>query len=105
MDAQDVIPAEFYLASGDDDTLSITLDRSRASVEDGKTLSLTATATSGATVVFASTDTSVATVNASTGLVTAVDPGVCVITAKATKNGESAIATCNLTVTEAEGEG
>lgn len=105
MDAQDVIPAEFYLASGDDDALSIALDRSRATIEDGKTLSLTATATSGATVVFASTDTSVATVNASTGLVTAVDPGVCVITAKATKSGESVIATCNVTVTEAEGEG
>lgn len=105
IDAQDVIPAEFYLGDGGDDALSIVLDRSRATIEDGKTLSLTATATTGATVVFASTDTSVATVNASTGLVTAVDPGVCVITAKATKSGESVIATCNVTVVEAEEQG
>ena len=101
IDAQDVIPAEFYLGAGDDDVLSITLDRSRASLVDGATLSLTATATSGATVTFASTDTSVATVNASTGLITAVDPGVCVITAKATKSGESVMATCIISVTEA----
>ena len=100
LNAQDVIPAEFYLGAGDSDELFITLDRSRASIVDGATLSLTATATSGATVVFASTDTSVATVNASTGLVTAVDAGTCVITAKATKSGESAIATCIVIVTE-----
>ena len=99
INAQDVIPAEFYLGSGDDDALFITLDRTRASIVDGGTLSLTATATSGATVVFASTDTAVATVNASTGVVTAVDPGVCVITAKATKSGASEIATCTVIVT------
>lgn len=105
MSAQDVIPAEFYLGAGDDDVLSITLDRSAATIEEGKTLALTATATSGATVAFASTDTDVATVNASTGIITAVDAGVCVVTAKATKSGESAMATCIVTVTEAEGEG
>ena len=100
IDAQDVIPAEFYIGAGDDDQLAITLDRSRASIVDGATLQLTATATSGATVTFASTDTSVATVNASTGLVTAVGAGTCVITAKATKSGESVIATCIIIVTE-----
>lgn len=108
INAQDVIPAEFYLGSGDDDALTISLDRSKATIEDGKTLSLTATATSGATVVFASTDTSVATVNASTGLVSAEAEGTCVITAKATKSGESVMATCIITVTPAEetqGEG
>ena len=106
INAQDVIPAEFYLGEGEDDTLSITLDRSRATIEAGKTLSLTATATSGATVTFASTDTSVATVNASTGVVTAVAAGTCVITAKATKSGESVMATCIVTVIPAEqGEG
>ena len=67
-------------------------------------MQLTATATSGATVAFASTDTAVATVNASTGKVTAVAAGTCVITAKATKSGASEIATCILTV-EAAGEG
>ena len=103
--AQDVIPAEFYLGSGDDDTLSIVLDRSRATVEEGKSLSLTATATTGATVTWESSDTSVATVGASTGLVTGVDAGSCVIIATATKSGETEIATCILTVTEAESEG
>lgn len=104
--AQDVVPAEFYLGESEDDALSIKLDRSRATIEAGKTLSLTATATSGATVAFASTDTSVATVDASTGLITAVAAGTCVITAKATKSGESVMATCIVTVTPAEqGEG
>ena len=104
--AQDVVPAEFYLGESEDDALSIKLDRSRATIEAGKTLSLTATATSGASVAFASTDTSVATVDASTGLITAVAAGTCVITAKATKSGESVMATCIVTVTPAEqGEG
>lgn len=105
INAQDVIPAEFYVAEGDSDQLSIVLDRSAATIEVGDTLNLTATATTGATVVFASTDTTVATVNASTGAVTAEAAGVCVITAKATKSGDSAIATCVITVTAAEGEG
>ena len=105
INAQDVIPAEFYLGSGDDDTVNITLDRSRAVVEDGKTLSLTATVNpNDATVTWASTDTSVATV--SNGVVTGQAEGICVITAKATKSGESAIATCIVTVTaEEQGEG
>lgn len=105
IDAQDVIPAEFYIGAGDDDALFINLDRSRATIEAGKTLSLTATATTGASVTFASTDTSVATVNASTGLVSAVAAGTCVITAKATKSGESVMATCIITVTPAEEQG
>lgn len=104
LDAQDVLPAEFYLASGESDVVSITLDRSAATIEDGKSLTLTATANpDDSTVVWASTDTSVATVVG--GVVTAEAEGVCVITAKATKSGESAIATCIVTVTAAEGEG
>lgn len=105
IDAQDVIPAEFYLGAGDDDSLQIALDRSRATIEENKTLSLTATATTGATVTWSSSDTSVATVGASTGLVSAVDEGVCVIMAKATKSGDEAIATCTVTVTAAEEQG
>lgn len=102
--AQDVIPAEFYLGAGESDAVTILLDRSQASVEDGKTLALTATVNpNDATVTWASTDTSVATV--SNGVVTGESAGVCVITAKATKSGESAMATCIVTVTEAEGEG
>ena len=105
IDAQDVVPAEFYLGAGEDDALKIALDRSRATIEENKTLSLTATATTGATVTWSSSDTSVATVGASTGLVSAVDEGVCVIIAKATKSGDEAIATCTVTVTAAEEQG
>ena len=105
IDAQDVIPAEFYIGEGSDDSLSIALDRSRATIEEAKTLSLTATATTGATVAWSSSDTTVATVGASTGLVTAVAEGVCVIMAKATKSGEEAMATCTVTVTAAEEQG
>ena len=101
--AQDVIPAEFYLGAGEDDTLFIRLDRTAATVAADDTLSLTATATAGATVTFASTDTAVATVNSSTGVVSGVAAGVCVITAKATKSGGQAMATCVLTVTAGEG--
>ena len=105
IDAQDVIPVEFYIGESDSDALFINLDRSKATIEDGKTLTLTATTTSGATVTYASTDTTVATVGASTGVITAVDEGVCVITAKATKSGEDAIATCIVTVTPASQQG
>lgn len=105
IDAQSVVPAEFYIGEGEDESLSIVLDRTRATIEDGDTLSLTATVTSGATVAWSSSDTSVATVNESTGVVTAEGEGVCVILAKATKSGEEAIATCTITVTAAEDEG
>lgn len=102
--AQDVIPAEFYLGAAEDEALSIVLDRSRATVEEDKTLALSATATTGATVAFSSSNTSVATVNASTGVVTGVAAGQCVIIATATKDGATETATCIVTVT-AEGEG
>lgn len=101
---QDVIPAEFYFGEADDAPLSVTLNRTIDTIEDGKTDTLIATASiAGATIVWDSTDTSVATV--SDGVVTAVDPGQCVITVKATKSGESAMATCIVTVVEAESEG
>ena len=103
--AQSIIPVEFYIGESDSDELYINLDRSAATIEAGKTLTLNATATSGATVAFASTDTDVATVNASTGVVTGVAAGVCVVTAKATKSGASVITACNITVTAAEGNG
>lgn len=104
--AQDVIPAEFYLGAPEDEGLYITLDRSRATVEENKTLALTATATSGATVAFSSSNTSVATVNASTGVVAGVDAGQCVIIATATDDGATETATCIVTVTAAaNGEG
>ena len=103
---QDTMPMEFYSVDPDPDALFINLNKGRASVADGDTITLVASATAGATVAWASTDTSVATV--SNGVVTGEAEGVCVITAKATKSGESAIATCTVTVTEApeeQGEG
>ena len=104
LNAQDIIPAEFYLGEGESNVVAVTLDRSAATIEDGKTLTLTAIKNpDDATLAWASTDTSIATV--SNGTITAVDPGVCVITAKATKSGASAIATCVVTVVAAEGEG
>ena len=105
LDAQDIIPAEFYLGDGDDDSVSIILDRSRASIVEGASLALTATANpDDATVSWESSDENVATV--SNGVVTGVDAGMCVIIATATKSGEEAIATCIVTITEAtEGEG
>lgn len=101
---QDTMPMEFYSADPDDTALFVELNRARATVEDGASVTLTASATSGATIAWASTDTDVATV--ADGVVTGEAEGVCVITAKATKSGESAIATCTVTVTEASnGEG
>jgi len=76
----------------------ISLDKTSLRIADGSTASLTATKNpSDATVAWKSSDTSVATV--SNGTVTGVDPGICVITATATKSGENAIATCVVTVT------
>ena len=104
INAQDVIPAEFYLGSGEDESLSIILDRSAATVEEADTLALNATVSDDtATVEWDSTDSDVATVD--DGVVTGVGAGMCVITAKATKSSDVAIATCIITVVEAEGEG
>ena len=96
INAQDEMPMDFYSVDPDSDELFIELNRTKATVEEGSTVALTASKTSGATVAWASTDTEVATV--SDGVVTGVAEGVCVITAKATKSGESAIATCTVTV-------
>jgi hypothetical protein len=104
INAQKVIPAEFYIESGASDSVSIYLNKTRASIVDGETDTLVATATDGATVTWSSSDTSVATVT-SGGVVTAVDPGDCLIVAKATKNGKTDYASCMVTVTEAENEG
>ena len=106
IDAQDDMPMEFYSVDPDSNELYIELNRTRASVVEDSTVTLTASYTSGATVAWASTDTSVATV--ADGVVTGEGAGVCVITAKATKSGESAIASCTVTVTaapETDGEG
>lgn len=104
IDNQDVVPMIFYSIDADDaDTLFIKLNKTHTTIVDGSTETLTAKTTTGASVTWASTDTTVATV--SNGVVTAVDPGVCIITAKATKSGESVITSCNVTVVAAQAEG
>ena len=76
----------------------ITLDKTTASVEEGKSLTLIATVTpdnaTDKTVTWTTSDQSVATVD-STGIVTGIKAGTATITAKA---GEKT-ATCTVTVT------
>ena len=104
INSQDTEPVEFYIGEPDDADLFIRLNKTIATVEAGADITLVASATDGATIVWDTTDSDVATVVS--GVVTGVAAGVCVITAKATKSGEAAIATCNITVTPAEqGEG
>lgn len=101
IDAQDVVPMIFYSIDPEEaETLSIKLNKSGIMIADGDTETLTAKTDAGASVTWASTDTSVATVT-SGGVVTAEGEGVCVITAKASKSGELAIASCDVTVTAA----
>ena len=104
MDAQDVVPAEFYIGEDPELVGKISLNKGNISIVDGDTYTLVADVyPSGTSVTWASTDTDVATV--SNGVVTAESEGVCVITAKITTSGESFIASCNVTVTAAESEG
>lgn len=97
INAQDVIPAEFYLGAGDDEALTIRLNKASIQIAKDGTQTLVATTAEGATIAWASTDADVATV--ANGVVTGVAEGVCVITAKATKDGAEAIASCSVTVT------
>ena len=102
--AQNTMPIEFYVLDGDADAVSIVLNKNLTTIEDGKTETLTATATpADATVTWSSSDTSVATVAA--GVITAVDPGTAVIVAKASKSGVESVAMCIVNVVEAEQEG
>ena len=104
LSAQDVVPMIFYSIDPEEaETLTIRLDKSSILIADGDTETLTAKTAAGASVTWSSTDTTVATVV--NGVVTAEAEGVCVITAKASKSGELAIASCNVTVTAAEEQG
>lgn len=104
MDAQDVIPAEFYLGEDPELVGKISLNKGNITIADGGTYTLVADVyPAGTSVTWASSNTSIATV--SNGVVTAEAEGVCVITATITVSGESFLASCNVKVTEAEGEG
>lgn len=84
---------------------SITLDQTSVTEEVGKTFTLTATTQNadGATVVWASSNPQVATVN--DGLVRCVASGATSISATITVNGVSVAATCNVTVTDNSSSG
>ena len=78
----------------------VTLNKATTSIVDGETETLTATTCpSGGTVTWSSSDDDVATVS-DAGVVTAVDPGKCVITATTTYQGFTYTAECEVTVTE-----
>lgn len=76
---------------------TVTLDKSTATVAEGSTTTITATTSPvGGTVKWTSGDTDIATVTG--GVVTGVDAGTVVITAKVPATG--AVAYCTVTVTE-----
>ncbi len=84
---------------------SISLDQSDVTEEVGNTFTLTATTQNadGATVVWASSNPQVATVN--DGLVRCVASGATSISATITVNGVSVAATCNVTVVDNSSSG
>lgn len=99
LDAQDTVPFEIYIKAGTA-APGITLDKSKATIKVGDTLTLNATtypATS--TVTWASNDTDVATV--SDGVVTGVAAGYAVITASITESNVTYTEICTVTVTPA----
>lgn len=78
--------------------VDIKFDKTVLSVASGATATITATVNPlDATVVWGSSDTTVATV--SNGVVTPVANGTCIVSAIATKSGDSDVATCVVTVT------
>lgn len=105
INAQDVVPMEFYSIDGTGGvSASITLNkRSITLVEDGTFELVATTVPDDATVTWTSMDTNVATV--SDGTVTAEGAGTTVIIASIIEEAHSYICTCNVTVTEASSDG
>ena len=78
--------------------VDIKFDKTALSVASGATATITATVNPlDATVVWGSSDTDIATV--ANGVVTPVANGTCIVSAIATKSGDSDVATCVVTVT------
>jgi len=100
----DVVPMNFYIVDGDDESNSIVLDKSGIAVEAGNTATITATTIpASATVTWQSLDTDVATVSSS-GVVTGVDAGTTLIIASFTDSDNITYsAFCTVTVTGGEG--
>jgi len=76
------------VVNGSDEETTIELDRTSAEVEEGKTITLTATVTPPATVTWTSSDNDVATVDEN-GVVTGIKAGIATITAS-TPDGKTA---------------
>lgn len=90
---QDTMPMEFYVSEGG----GVLLNKHTETITGTGTKTLTATVKpTGATVTWASNNTSVATV--SSGTVTGVSAGTAVITASITVNGVTASDSCTVTV-------
>ena len=100
---QDTVPYEIFVKSGSEEVEpSVVLNKHYVEIEGTGTATLTATTTpSGGTVAFSSGDTEVATVGASTGVVTGVAEGNTVITASATIDGVTVTDTCTIKVSPA----
>ena len=98
MDAQDTVPYEVYVKAGAP-AGSITLNKSTTSIVKNASETLTATTSpAAATVTWASSNTTVATVT-SGGVVTGEAAGTSTITASITVDGQTFRATCVVTVT------
>ena len=98
----DVVPMNFYIVDGEDDTTSIVLDKSGVAVEAGNDVTITATTNPDtATVTWQSLDTDVATVE--DGVVTGVAAGSTMIIASFTEDNVTYSAFCTVTVTGGEG--
>ena len=102
IDAQDVMPMEIYDIPAENPVIvpDITLDRSIIALVEDETSTITAHTTPvGETVVWESSDDTVATV--SDGVVTAEGAGTATITATMTYDTVDYTDTCNITVTAA----
>ena len=98
----DVVPMNFYIVAGDDESNSLVLDKAGLAVEAGNTATITATTVPvSATVTWQSLDTDVATVDE--GVVTGVDAGTTQIIASFTEDNVTYSAFCTVTVTGGEG--
>ena len=98
----DVVPMNFYIVDGEDDTTSIVLDKSGVAVEAGNDVTITATTNPDtATVTWQSLDTDVATVD--DGVVTGVAAGTTQVIASFTEDNITYSAFCTVTVTGGEG--
>lgn len=99
INAQDVVPMEFYSAGPESG--SVSLSKTEVTVAEGESVTISATASpSTATVTWTSEDTGNATV--SNGTITGVSAGTATVTASVTVGGDTFTASCVVHVVEGE---